>query len=50
MKGTLNISDAMEELSMNIFLGKQPGRWVKVAYNSLKELGSWYEDMLARVT
>lgn len=49
MKGTLNISDAMEELSMNIFLGKQPGRWIKVAYNSLKELGSWYEDMLLRV-
>jgi len=49
MKGTLNISDAMEELSNCIFLGKQPERWVKVAYNSLKELSSWFEDMLRRV-
>jgi len=50
MKGTLNISDAMEELSNCIFLGKQPERWVKVAYNSLKELSSWFEDMLRRVS
>lgn len=50
MKGTLNISDAMEELSNCIFLGKQPERWVKVAYNSLKELNSWFDDMLRRVS
>jgi len=49
LKGTLNISDAMEELSNCIFLGKQPERWVKVAYNSLKELSSWFDDMLRRV-
>lgn len=49
MKGTLNISDMMEELSNCIFFGKQPDRWVKVAYNSLKELNNWYEDLLRRV-
>lgn len=49
LKGTLNISDAMEELSNCIFLGKQPERWIKVAYNSLKELSSWFEDLLRRV-
>lgn len=49
LKGTLNISDAMEELANNIYLSKQPDRWIKVAYNSLKELSSWFEDMLLRV-
>jgi dynein heavy chain len=49
MKGTLNISDAMEELSGCIFLGKQPERWIKVAYGSLKDLLLWYDDLLLRV-
>lgn len=39
----------MEILSQCIFLGKQPDRWVKVAYNSLKDLSSWYDDMLNRI-
>jgi dynein heavy chain len=39
----------MEALSQCIFLGKQPERWVKVAYNSLKDLTNWYADMLERI-
>jgi dynein heavy chain len=49
LKGTLNISDQMEMLSNCIFLGKQPDRWIKVAYGSLKELSAWYEDMNIRI-
>lgn len=49
LKGTLNISDAMDSLATSIFLGTQPARWTKVAYNSLKDLNAWFDDMLLRV-
>jgi len=49
LKGTLNISETMDELAAAIFLGKQPGRWIKVAYGSLKELNLWFDDLLLRI-
>jgi dynein heavy chain len=49
LKGTLNISDLMEELATAIFLGKQPDRWTKVGYGSLKDLALWFDDLLSRI-
>jgi len=39
----------MDELAGAIFLGKQPDRWSKVGYLSLKDLNLWFDDMLARI-
>eukprot|EP00742_Colponemidia_sp_Colp-10_P026906 GILJ01033111.1.p1 GENE.GILJ01033111.1~~GILJ01033111.1.p1 ORF type:complete len:344 (-),score=47.18 GILJ01033111.1:90-1091(-) len=50
LEGALNISDAMEALSTALFLNRVPKNWEKYAYFSLKSLGSWFNDLLDRVT
>lgn len=49
LKGQLNITDAMESLASKMFINQQPDLWVKYAYFSLKELPSWFEDLLLRI-
>jgi len=49
LEGALNISDAMEALSASLFYDRVPATWEKVAYPSLKPLGSWYNNLLERV-
>jgi len=49
LKGQLNITDDMDQLSEKMFLNLQPDLWVKYAYFSLKSLPSWYEDLLLRI-
>jgi len=49
LKGQLNITDDMEALSSKMFLNMQPDIWVKYAYFSLKDLPTWYEDLLFRI-
>lgn len=49
LKGSLNITEDMETLATSMFLSLQPDLWVKYAYPSLKDLPSWYEDLLARI-
>jgi len=45
----LNITDDMEALQEKMFINQQPDLWVKYAYFSLKDMGSWYEDLLLRI-
>jgi dynein heavy chain len=49
LAGSLNVTDAMEELSVSLFINKQPAGWVKYAYFSNKDLLSWYDDLLMRI-
>lgn len=48
LKGALNITDAMEELSLALSINKVPGNWGAVAYFSNKNLMDWFADMLIR--
>ena len=49
LKGALNITDAMENLSTSLSLNKVSAGWEKVAYFSKKSLAEWYSDLLLRV-
>lgn len=47
--GALNMTDAMEMLSMCLRLNKVPAGWEVVAYFSKKLLVNWFADLLERV-
>jgi dynein heavy chain len=49
LKGQLNITDAMEGLSLAISLNRVHESWEKYAYFSKKSMTEWYADMLLRV-
>lgn len=49
LKGQLNITDDMEMLSAKMFLNLQPDLWVKYGYASLKDLATWFDDLLMRI-
>ena len=50
LKGSLNITDAMELLSSQLSMNMVPGSWEKYAYFSKKNLLDWFTDMKDRVT
>lgn len=50
MSGQLNMTDDMEALSVKLFMNLQPDLWVKYAYASNKNLTSWYDDLILRIT
>lgn len=47
LKGELNITDAMESLQTDLILARVPARWA--VYPSLKNLPSWFADLLLRI-
>jgi dynein heavy chain, axonemal len=47
--GILSMSNELEELFNSIFDNKVSESWQKVAYPSLKPLGSWILDFLKRL-
>ena len=49
LKGALNITDAMEDLSNSLSLNRVNGGWEKFAYYSKKALVEWFADLLLRV-
>lgn len=49
LKGQLNITDDMEALSGRMFINQQPDLWVKYAYFSLKDMLTWFDDLLTRI-
>jgi len=49
LKGTLNITEAMEKLSGSLSLNKVDDAWAKVAYLSKKNLLVWLDDIVFRV-
>jgi len=48
LKGTLNISEAMENLSLSLNLNRVDDSWAKVAYLSKKNLLNWLDDLVLR--
>lgn len=48
LAGTLNITEAMENLSSALNLNRVPDSWAKVAYLSKKNLLSWLDDIILR--
>jgi len=49
LKGSLNITDAMELLAKQLNMNLVPGSWEKYAYFSKKNLLDWFTDMKERV-
>eukprot|EP00744_Colponema_vietnamica_P003537 GILI01005410.1.p1 GENE.GILI01005410.1~~GILI01005410.1.p1 ORF type:complete len:384 (+),score=105.02 GILI01005410.1:124-1152(+) len=49
IKGILSMTEAMEILMEALFIDKVPDVWTKIAYPSLKPLGSWVFDLVRRV-
>jgi dynein heavy chain len=48
LKGTLNITEAMEGLASALNLNRVPGSWAAVAYLSKKNLIIWLDDVILR--
>lgn len=49
LKGSLNITEAMEQLSDSMFINQVPALWEKYAYPSKKDVGNWFDDLLLRI-
>lgn len=49
MNGELQMSDAMETLMNELFLGKVPSSWEKVSFVSIRFLAGWLEDLNLRL-
>jgi dynein heavy chain len=47
--GITIMSNDLEALGISIFDNRVPALWAKEAYPSLKPLGSWLNDFLARL-
>jgi dynein heavy chain len=50
VKGLVVMNNDLETLSKSLQDGQVPTMWAKVAYPSLKALGSWVADLLARLS
>ncbi len=49
IKGLVVMSAELEAMGNSMVIGRVPQLWARVAYPSLKPLGSWVTDLLARI-
>jgi dynein heavy chain len=47
LKGAKNITDEMEQTSLDLFLNQVPGKWMD--YASKKDLATWVDDLVLRI-
>ncbi|NXO93463.1 DYH9 protein, partial [Certhia brachydactyla] len=50
LKGELTMTSNMETLQNSLFLDTVPESWVRRSYPSTASLGSWFADLLARIS
>ena len=48
VSGLVVMSESLEKMFNSLFDNQVPGNWSKVAYPSLKPLGSWVKDLVER--
>lgn len=48
-KGELTMTEKMEALMDSIFFNKVPAPWAKVGFTSQRGLGSWLDNLKARL-
>merc|ERR1712054_303285 len=49
LNGELQMSDAMEELMEALTMNRVPGSWTKLAFESMRPLASWMDNLLMRI-
>lgn len=49
LKGELQMSDAMDNLYLSLNMNKVPGSWARLAFESLRPLAGWMENLMQRV-
>ncbi|NXX28105.1 DYH9 protein, partial [Nicator chloris] len=50
LKGELTMTSDMETLQNSLFMATVPESWVRRSYPSTASLGSWFADLLARIS